>query len=113
NQTGVAEIKGSESTDMMKRVDSLRGAFQQKVAGLEQEYAVAVTNNDQVTQNRIKEKYADLEKDNIVYVKQLIDSMDTNIIALYAANFINPNVDLPYLESLAARFQKAKPESKF
>lgn len=110
---GEVKVEGSKSTDLLRRVDALRADFQVKVSGLEQQYVMAVNSKDESKQESLKEQYQKLAEENSTVVKQLIDSMGTNIIALYAVNLLNPQEELAYLEKVADRFAKEKPNSKY
>jgi peroxiredoxin len=113
DQTGDVKVEGSESTDMLRKVDALLADFQVKVASLEQQFALAANNNDQNKQDNLRDQYAELEEANSTRIKQLIDSMGTNIVSLYAVNILNPEVDMPFMEKLAEKFSKEKPDSRY
>lgn len=112
SQEGVAEVKGSEDTDHFNKVNDIMKNFQQEVQELEIAFQEASNNQDQGKIDSLRNVYLEMEKEKNENIKSAINKMDNSIAALYAVNFLDPEKEFPFFDTLATKFGKSMPDSK-
>lgn len=111
SQSGKAEVSGSTDTEYFNKVNAVVEQFQTKVNGLNSDYVSAKSANDTQKANEIEEKFLSIQADNSQKIKAEIRKMDGSIAALYAVNFLNPEEEFVFMDSLANQLSEDLPKS--
>lgn len=111
---GSFTVKGSKDTDYITEINQLQKDFDLSIQPLNNDFIQANNNGDRARIFELREEYM-LKKAN--YDKALKDKlwgMDNSISAIIGAfEFVNPEEEFPFFDSLANRFEKELPNSRY
>lgn len=113
SQEGIAEVKGSTDTDHFNAINDIMKDFQKDVQELETAFQQATLEKDQAKIDSLRAKYVGMEEERSEAVKEEINKMENSIAALYAANFLDPEKNFPFFDSLAKKFGQELPNSAY
>ncbi len=113
NPKGNFEVKGSPQTDVLIRMENMKKAFNEELQPLQKIYGDAANAQKRTTMDSIETIYNQTQARHKSTVKRVIDSLNTSLVALYATNFLALPEDFTYMDSVAQRFLKAKPNSDY
>jgi peroxiredoxin len=113
NPTGMAEVSGSRDTDYFMEVNRIMQDFQNEAKSLQNEYIKAKNSKKEEKAAQIEAEYMKLQAQNSEKVKAKIREMGVSLAALYAVNYLNQEDEFPFLDSLAGRFEKELPQSRY
>ena len=105
-------VKGSKDMDYFREVNRVVNQLRQDSRKLNGQYMLAEKNKTEDAQ-KIYQQLIDLQKQGIVKVKGMIDTIQPSIAALYAANILNPDEEFSYLKKLSDNLLKKYPKSRF
>lgn len=104
------EVKGSEVMTDITEVNEIMAEFNQDLARMNQEFSTAAQNNDEAKMEQIREKYtAKMEALNRT-VKEKIRKMGTSVAVLQSINYLDPDQEFAFLDSIAQVVDKEMPE---
>ncbi len=107
-------VSGSSGSEKMNTLIKKMMGFETSYRGLADKMRVAETQtNFDSVKFVLQKKYEDVRVDQIKYVKDLIAREDTNLIAIYALNILNPEVETDYLLKILAHYENVIPDSPF
>ncbi|MGV3502062.1 MAG: redoxin domain-containing protein [Adhaeribacter sp.] len=107
-------VKGSPETGILKQLLTQMDGMQQQGASLEQRFRAAQAAGKEDSLGLLQEKFMDLQADNTKQVKRIIRSNANSFVATFAtASLVNPEEDFAFADSMAAIFEKSKPESPY
>jgi len=110
---GALEITGSENMKYYNTLSQLNSEMAGKVNAWNEEYGVAEEKKDLKKQKEIRTAYEAAEKEQLGQIRTLISEMGNSVVAVFAANnFLNPEIDLELMSTVADKFEKSKPDSK-
>lgn len=118
NYIAGAKVTGSTATEALILYFQRFNAFQEQVAGLNEEL-MPYSNTPEFETKRAEaqEKYKTYEAEQKQYVKTFIDDSKEGVVpvfaALYAANFISPESEFDWYFALLDRFKAEQPNSKY
>lgn len=111
---GLYKVTGSKDNDFLMIADNRVKAFQEKVGILRSEFEQKAASGDTTGQGTIFGKYEALTKQHILNSKKLIDSAGTSIVSIsLATNFLDINEHFGFMDTLAQKFVKELPNSKY
>ncbi|MGV3639656.1 MAG: redoxin domain-containing protein [Adhaeribacter sp.] len=107
-------VKGSPETGILKQLLGQMDGMQQQGASLEQRFRAAQAAGKEDSMAVLQEKFMALQSDNNKQVKRIIRNNANSFVATFAtASLVNPEEDFAFADSMAAIFEKSKPESPF
>ncbi|MFC0185182.1 Peroxiredoxin [Pseudarcicella hirudinis] len=101
----------SKNVEYFNKLVRLNQDLQVKVEGWNKQMATAQAKKDQTTIQKIQNDFQVAQQATVDKVKALFPEMGTNLVALWATNFLNPETDLETLKEVAGRFKKDKPDN--
>ncbi len=110
-QAGLVEVTGSVDTDYMNKVNTIIQQFQKDVNALNNQYIKAKNNGDEQEVAAVEQKFLAIQAVNSAAVKNEIRKMDGSIASIYATNYLNPEEEFVFLDSLAQMLEKEIPHS--
>lgn len=111
-ENGAAQIKGSANNDYYQKLLGLYKVMSEKSAKWQDEYAKAEQKKDSKKIAEIQQAFEAESKDFTAKVKAMIPEMGTSLAALFATNFLNPEVEMSTIFDLAQKFEKERPNMK-
>jgi len=112
NQIEQYEVKGSHETEILRDLNNSVNATYLAAKEFQSQLMAARRSSKFDSLNRsIQRQYQDMMEVQTNNIKILIDTT-SSIVAIYAANVLNPEQEMVYLKSLISKFQKRFPESK-
>lgn len=111
-ENGAAQIKGSANNDYYQKLLGLYKVMSEKSAKWQDEYAKAEQKKDSKKIAEIQQAFEAESKDFTAKVKAMIPEMGTSLSALFATNFLNPEVEMSTIIELAQKFEKERPNMK-
>lgn len=108
-----AQYTNSPLTTLLKRVERLRFDFEMVAKDLQSEYESAMGGNNEKRSKMIEFRFDSLQKANKSKVKFLIDSMGPGPVTHLATSMLSVDEDFGFLDSLALRFEKEKPQAVY
>lgn len=108
-----ADYSGSPLTDAMKRVDKIRTDFDGRSKELTMAYQNFAIKRDKARADSIEQLYNQELAISKKKVKRMIDSLGPGPVSHLATSMLNPDEDFGYLDSLATRFEKEKPQKAY
>ena len=105
-------VKGSKDMDYFREVNRVVNQLRQETGKLKGQYVLAEKNKTGEAL-KIYQQLIELQKNGIVKVKGMIDTIQPSIAALYAANVLNPDEDFAYLKKLSDQLVKKYPNSRY
>ncbi|MFN8353597.1 MAG: TlpA disulfide reductase family protein [Spirosomataceae bacterium] len=115
NKRGAFTATGSKNMEYFQKINQLNEGFQAKAQAMTQEFQAASQKNDQAKQQKIQQDYEAARKQMVADLKGLYPSMGSSLVALYGVNLVvgqDPEEEMPFLVSLADKFEKEKPGNK-
>ncbi len=106
-------VTGSVDTEYFEKAGRLNAKFQSDVQMLNGDYTQAMTAGDIEQGMAIQQQYADIEAAFNREMKGLIWSMGNSVSAIFALNYINPETEFAFTDSLSAKFATELPNSRF
>ncbi len=110
-QKGMATVTGSKNMDYYQQIMGLRESIESRVQTWNKQYQDASAKKDNKKIAEIEQQYNTANADMKVKVKQMIPNMGTDLVALFATNFLDEKEDFETLDMLARKFEKDKPDS--
>lgn len=99
-------IQGSETLDKFNFVVAEMQKFGASRAAIESKFQAAKTP---AQQNELRTQYQTMEKAHRASIKPVIESLGSSLAGIIAANnFLNPELDMEYLSSLANKLKEEK-----
>ena len=111
-ENGAAQIKGSANNDNYQKLIGMYKVMSEKSAKWQDEYAKAEQKKDSKKIAEIQQAFEAESKDFTAKVKAMIPEMGTSLSALFATNFLNPEVEMSTIIELAQKFEKERPNMK-
>lgn len=108
-----AQYSGSPLTDAMKRVDNIRVDFDERSKELTMAYQTFAIKRDKIRADSVEKLYNQALAASKTKVKKFIDSLGPGPVSHLATSMLNPDEDFGYLDSLATRFEKEKPQKAY
>jgi len=106
-------VSGSIDTEYFEKAGRLNAKFQSDVQMLDSDYAQAMTAGDIEQGMAIQQQYVGIEAKFNKEMKSLIWSMGNSVSAIFALNYINPETEFAFTDSLSAKFATELPNSRF
>ena len=109
---GAAVVKGSKNNDYYQSLMKMNQDMGEKSKKWQEEYAAAEQKKDAKKIAEIQQRFEAESQGMVVKVKKMLPEMGTSLAALFATNFLNPEVEFVTLDSLAKKFEKERPKMK-
>lgn len=106
---GKFDLTGSKNVEYYKKLNDVSGAMKAKTAVLEKNFQAAIEKKDQAKQDALRADYMAAQTETINKIKSYFPEMGTNLVMLYATNFLNPEEEVPFLKVVAEKFAKTNP----
>ncbi|MFM2251137.1 MAG: hypothetical protein RLZZ358_2067 [Bacteroidota bacterium] len=104
-------IEGSQDSKEMLKLEKLMDAYQGQVNQLNEKYYEAMSKNDAEVIRQIQLDAMNLEAQQVVKVKEMIESMGNSFASLAAVGLLNPQNDFPFLDALVSKLNENYPET--
>ncbi len=102
---GTFSIKGaSENIKYMLQIMEISKALETKVKAWNQEL-----QKDPNAQGRIQPLFTSAQQETLTKIKSIIPQMGSNLVALWATNFLPAESELATLEEIGEKFKKTRP----
>ena len=111
--TASAKYSNSPLTELMGRIEGLRIGFDLKAKNLQFDFQEAMMNGKKARADSAENAFYELQKSSKTTVKHLIDSIGPSPVSHLATSMLSVDEDFGYLDSLAQRFTKEKPNAAF
>jgi peroxiredoxin len=111
-EKGNAVVKGSKNNDYYQQLIGMYKEMNDKSVKWQEEYAQAEQKKDTKRVAEIQQAFEAASKDFTAKVKAMIPEMGTSLAALFATNFLNPEMEMSTIFDLAKRFEKERPNMK-
>jgi len=108
-----ATYSNSPLTTILKRVERIRFEFEKMAKDLQYDYEEAMSNKNEKVLKAIEGRFDSLQVANKKNVKALIDSMGPGPVSHLATSMLSVDEDFGFLDSLAVRFEKEKPNAAY
>jgi peroxiredoxin len=105
------QIEGSQDSKEMLKLEKLMDAYQGQVNQLNEKYYEAMSKNDAEVIRQIQVDAMNLEAQQVVKVKEMIESMGDSFASLAAVGLLNPQNDFPFLDALVTKLNENYPET--
>jgi len=105
------QIEGSQDSKEMLKLEKLMDAYQGQVNQLNEKYYEAMSKNDAEVIRQIQLDAMNLEAQQVVKVKEMIESMGNSFASLAAVGLLNPQNDFPFLDALVTKLNENYPET--
>jgi peroxiredoxin len=105
------QIEGSQDSKEMLKLEKLMDAYQGQVNQLNEKYYEAMSKNDAEVIRQIQLDAMNLEAQQVVKVKEMIESMGNSFASLAAVGLLNPQNDFPFLDALVSKLNENYPET--
>jgi peroxiredoxin len=109
---GKAQVTGSKNMEYYKKVTETVQAMKVKSDVWETQFKDAVDKKDNVKQESIRKEFMVAQDATIAKIKSFFPEMGTNLVALFATNYLNPTEEVPFLNELVAKFEKTNSKNK-
>lgn len=106
------EIKGSEDSQYVQKINALMSEYQGTINYLNNEYMEAMKARDQEKVKKIQEDALELEQNHAERVKDLVREMDGSFAALQSFAMINPKSDFEFLDETISKMVEKYPDFK-
>ena len=104
-------IEGSKDSKEMLKLEKLMEEYQVKVNQLNERYYEAMSKNDAAVIQQIQVDAMTLESQQVVSVKEMIESMGNSFASLAAIGLLNPQNDFPFIDALVTKLNDNYPGS--
>jgi len=112
-QDGKTDLQGTPDNENFMRIQALERKKESELGPMRTELQLAAQNRDDYRMAR----YIDfLDRANVHYrsrFKNLIDSVGTSLVSLYATHNLDTDKDFGFLDSLGTKFKKERPNAKW
>ena len=105
------QIEGSQDSKEMLKLEILMDSYQGQVNQLNEKYYEAMSKNDAEVIRQIQMDAMNLEAQQVVKVKEMIESMGDSFASLAAIGLLNPQNDFPFLDALVTKLNENYPET--
>lgn len=105
------QIEGSQDSKEMLKLETLMDSYQGQVNQLNEKYYEAMSKNDAEVIRQIQVDAMNLEAQQVVKVKEMIESMGDSFASLAAVGLLNPQNDFPFLDALVTKLNENYPET--
>ena len=105
------QIEGSKDSKEMLKLEKLMEEYQVKVNQLNERYYEAMSKNDAPVIQQIQVDAMTLESQQVVSVKEMIESMGNSFASLAAIGLLNPQNDFPFIDALVTELNDNYPGS--
>ena len=105
------QIEGSKDSKEMLKLEKLMEEYQFKVNQLNERYYEAMSKNDAAVIQQIQVDAMTLESQQVVSVKEMIESMGNSFASLAAIGLLNPQNDFPFIDALVTKLNDNYPGS--
>lgn len=105
------QIEGSKDSKEMLKLEKLMEEYQVKVNQLNERYYEAMSKNDAPVIQQIQVDAMTLESQQVVSVKEMIESMGNSFASLAAIGLLNPQNDFPFIDALVTTLNDNYPGS--
>ncbi len=103
------QIEGSQDSKEMLKLETLMESYQGEVNQLNEKYYEAMSKNDADVIRQIQVDAMNLETQQVVKVKEMIESMGDSFASLAAIGLLNPQNDFPFIDALITRLNDNYP----
>ena len=103
------QIEGSQDSKEMLKLEILMDSYQGQVNQLNEKYYEAMSKNDAEVIRQIQMDAMNLEAQQVVKVKEMIESMGDSFASLAAIGLLNPQNDFPFLDALVTKLNENYP----
>ncbi|MEY3565687.1 MAG: hypothetical protein RJA23_1857 [Bacteroidota bacterium] len=97
------QIEGSQDSKEMLKLEKLMEEYQVKVNQLNERYYEAMSKNDAAVIQQIQADAMNLESQQVVSVKEMIESMGNSFASLAAIGLLNPQNDFQFIDALVTK----------
>jgi peroxiredoxin len=108
-----ATYSNSPLTLLMRKVESIRIGFEAKAQALEYAYKSSMMRQNPGGADSAMQGFFDLQLQTKNFMKGLIDSIGPNPVSHLATSMLSVDEDFGYLDSLALRFEKERPQAAY
>ncbi len=102
-------IEGSQDSKEMLKLEKLMDTYQTQVNQLNERYYEAMSKNNADTIRQIQLDAMNLEAQQVVNVKEMIESMGNSFASLAAVGLLNPQNDFPFIDALITKLNENYP----
>jgi peroxiredoxin len=103
------QIEGSQDSKEMLKLEKLMEAYQVQVNQLNERYYEAMSKNNADAIRQIQLDAMNLEAQQVVNVKEMIESMGNSFASLAAIGLLNPQNDFPFIDALITKLNEKYP----
>lgn len=103
------QIEGSQDSKEMLKLEKLMEAYQVQVNQLNERYYEAMSKNNAEAIRQIQMDAMNLESQQVVKVKEMIESMGNSFASLAAVGLLNPQNDFPFIDALITKLNENYP----
>ena len=103
------QIEGSQDSKEMLKLEKLMEAYQVQVNQLNERYYEAMSKNNAEAIRQIQIDAMNLESQQVVKVKEMIESMGNSFASLAAVGLLNPQNDFPFIDALITKLNENYP----
>lgn len=108
-----ANYSNSPLTRLMRQVEGSRVGFEKKAQELEMQFRKSMAYGNKAGADSAYEAFLNLQQTTKVFIKHFIDSIGPGPVSHLATSMLSVDDDFGYLDSLAQRFAKEKPNAVF
>ncbi len=103
------QIEGSQDSKEMLKLEKLMESYQVQVNQLNERYYEAMSKNNSEAIRQIQLDAMNLESQQVVKVKEMIESMGNSFASLAAIGLLNPQNDFPFIDALITKLNENYP----
>ena len=103
------QIEGSQDSKEMLKLEKLMESYQVQVNQLNERYYEAMSKNNAEAIRQIQMDAMNLESQQVVKVKEMIESMGSSFASLAAVGLLNPQNDFPFIDALITKLNENYP----
>jgi peroxiredoxin len=103
------QIEGSQDSKEMLKLEKLMEGYQAQVNQLNERYYEAMSKNDAEVIRQVQLDAMALESQQVVSVKEMIESMGNSFASLAAIGLLNPQNDFPFIDALITKLNENYP----
>ncbi len=113
NKNSFFEItsNNSKNVEYFNKLIKINQTLQTKVEAWNKQYKIAEENKEKDLMKKIQEDFKAAQDNTVKEIKSLLPEMGSNLVALWATNFLNAEQDIESLKEIAERFKKEKPNN--
>lgn len=112
-QSGTVQFKvnGSPGTEANLQLEAIVAEYKSGVESLKKKDVDPEDTTDM--RQQMEAEYTQLQQASVEKVKGFIEEVMPSVVAIRAAQILDPNQEIHYMQKLVTRFQKELPDSKF